>query len=108
MSLWVWFVIGAVLALLLGLGNTSKPGKSKGRVRAKTAIDPDERKAKLIDESIQIAKTTKRRDTAESRLQVAETVLEELVSEGSSWVDEQTERTRIARVRDSFKARFPS
>lgn len=108
MSLWVWVAIGAALAMLLGLGNTSKPGKSKARTRSKTAIDSDERKVKLIDESIQIAKTTKRRSTAESRLQVAETVLKELVVERSSWIDEQTERTRIARVRDSFKTRFPS
>lgn len=108
MSWWMWVLIGLVVLGLLGaIGDAGKPVKAKKSARSKASASPDERTAKLIDESIQIAKQTKRRDTAESRIELAEKLLSELVAQKSVWVDEKITRSRIEHVRTSFKERFP-
>lgn len=107
MSLWLWVVAGAVLALILGLGSNGRGGRSAMNTPQTGSANPDERKAQLLDESLRMARTSKQRDTALHRLQLAETLLAELVADGSAWVDEDTERKRIARIRASFERRFP-
>lgn len=105
-----WFgwiiVIVAALVILGGVGDIGRRNQPKSGA-GKLRVSPDERTAKLIDESFEIAKRTKKRDTAESRLKLAEELINELVKEKSGWIDEKTCRSRLNRIRSSLDSRFP-
>lgn len=67
----------------------------------------ERRKRDIINESLGIAMQTKRRDTAESRLQVAEDLLNELVSLRMENADDRINRHTLERLREGLDRRFP-
>ena len=67
----------------------------------------ERRKRDIINESLGIAMKTKRRDTAESRLQVAEDLLNELVSLRMENADDRINRHTLGRLREGLDRRFP-
>lgn len=67
----------------------------------------ERRKRDIINESLEIAMKTKRRDTAESRLQVAEDLLNELVSLRMENADDRINRHTLGRLREGLDRRFP-
>ena len=97
------FSIFVILGWAGGIGGNHQPKRGVGKPR----VSPDERTAKLIDESLDIAKRTKKRATAESRLELAEELINELVKGKSVWIDEKTCRSRLNRIRSSLDSRFP-
>lgn len=66
----------------------------------------ERRKRDIINESLEIAMKTKRRDTAESRLQVAEDLLNELASLRMENADDRINRHTLGRLREGLDRRF--
>jgi hypothetical protein len=64
------------------------------------------RKRDIIEESLEIAMKTKRRDTAESRLQLVEELLDELVDVGHESADDRINRHTLGRLREGLDRRF--
>lgn len=64
----------------------------------------DERTREVIDES---AMNTRRRATAESRLHVAEDMLDDLALRGKENADDRISRRALARLRNGLDRRFP-
>lgn len=67
----------------------------------------EQRRRDIINESLGIAMKTKRRDTAESRLQVAEDLLDELASARLESAEDRVNRYTLIRLREGLDRRFP-
>ncbi len=100
-------VLGVVLAIIREIKFAKFP-ELRARRRGKTVlIDPDVRTREVISESLDIAMRTKRRATAESRLQVAEDVLDDLAERGVETLDDRVDRHTLNRLREGLDRRFP-
>lgn len=67
-----------------------------------------QRKRDIINESLDIAMKTKRRDTAESRLQVTENLLNQLAMTQMDSADDRVNRHTLMRLREGLDRRFLS
>lgn len=67
----------------------------------------EQRRRDIINESLGIAMKTKRRDTAESRLQVVEDLLDELAEAGLESAEDRVNRHTMIRLREGLDRRFP-
>lgn len=99
------FVVGGVMAVsFFGERGSGR----KGRAAYRPLPDPDVRTRKVISESLDIAMQTKRRATAESRLQVAEDALDDLARRGKEIADDRINRHTLSRLREGLDRRFPA
>lgn len=67
-----------------------------------------QRNRDIINESLDIAMKTKRRDTAESRLQVTEDLLDALANADLENAEDRVNRHTMMRLREGLDRRFPS
>lgn len=65
-----------------------------------------QRNRDIINESLDIAMKTKRRDTAESRLQVTEDLLDALANAGLENSEDRVNRHTVMRLREGLDRRF--
>lgn len=66
----------------------------------------EQRQRDIIHESLEIAARTKRRNTAESRLGVAEQLLDELAEQGLETMEDRINRQTLCALRRDLEQRF--
>lgn len=96
-------VLVVIVVVLFAIGSLSGSAGSSRRkapsFKEIWRVDVSERTRDVLIESLQIAARTKRRDTAESRLGVAEKMLQELEASGAATDEDRARRAEIEAIR---------
>lgn len=98
-----------IVVVLFAIGSLSGSSRSSRRKAPSFKeiwdFDTSKRTRDVLIESLQIAGSTKRRDTAESRLGVAEKMLQELEASGSATDEDRARRSEMEAIRQAWAQR---
>ena len=103
--MWVAAILVALFAIGVVFGEPPKQTRRKSP-RAEPASLEDQTR-RIIRESLEIVSTTKRRDTAESRLGVVHGMLDELHSRGAANTGDMASRSSANHLHAGLDDRFP-